>query len=260
MKKEFGGNLLKFLFFLACSYGIVRISIWSYVQTQMFFVPFDVESGSSVISNGLALISQYGQNVVLFLATIEAGRRLAYRNKISTIQGNKSHIAILDEEIYKSQIRSNLYYLLFGTFALIDMGTNLGQFESTTLQVAKNTLSGTPLTLFMWVGRGISLAVVFVEELFMDTANALLHAFNDLLESVGMKRIPSLDLFVDPDKILATKLDERNGKRGSDTVSPQSLNQVVNQKPQPQFNRNSVPNLTLHQLQNKSSGRHDKNG
>jgi hypothetical protein len=258
MKKEFGGNLLKFLFFLACSYGIVRISIWSYVQTQMFFVPFDVESGNSVISNGLALISQYGQNVALFLCTIEAGRRLAYKNKISTIQGNKPHIAILEEEIYKSQTTSNLYYVLFGVFALIDSGTNLGQFESTTLEVAKATLTGFPLLMFMWVGRAISLVVVFVEELFMDTANALLHALNDLLESMGIRRLPSLDLFVDPDKILATRLDERNGKQGRfDTVSntnttqpykSQSLNQAFNQKPKPSFNPDFRPDMTYHKL------------
>lgn len=263
MKKEFGGNLLKFLFFLACSYGIVRISIWSYIQTQLFFVPFDVDSGSSVISNGLALISQYGQNVALFLCTIEAGRRLAYKNKISSIQGNKAHVAILQEEIYKSQTTSNLYYILFGVFALIDSGTNLGQFESTTLLVAKSTLAGFPLTMFTWVGRAVSIVVVFVEELFMDTANALLHAFNDLLESMGMRRLPSLDLFVDPDKILATRLDERNGKQGQTqqvkTQSAPSYGDVQNflkqkqvqPKHTPQFQGRQDLNTTFHKLDNK---------
>jgi len=215
MKKEIGGNLLKFLFFGMCCYGIIRVSIWSYFQTQAFFIPFDGINGNSVISNGLALVSQYGQNVVLFLATIEAGRRLAYRNKIGNISGQRTHIAILEDEISKSQTSSYIYYALFVVFALIDSGTNVGQFESTTLKVAKETMVGFSLFSFMWVGRLISVVVVFVEELFMNTANALLHAFNDLLESMGWKRIPSLDLFVDPDKIIAIRMDERNGKQST---------------------------------------------
>ncbi len=211
MKKEFGGNLLKFIFFIACGYGIVRISIWSYFQTQLFFTPFDTD-GTTIISNGLALIFQYGQNVALFLAAIEGGRRIAYNNKISSSYGNKSHISILEEEIRKSKNTSNIYYILFVAFALIDAGTNMGQFFLTTLADAKLTMSGTPYTIFMIVGSMVSFAVIFVEELFMDTANATLHAFNDLLESVGMYRIPSLDLFIDPDKIIATKLEERGDK------------------------------------------------
>lgn len=208
MKKEVGGNLLKFLFFIACGYGIVRISIWSYIQTQQFFIPFDT-NGNSVISNGLALIFQYGQNVALFLAAIEAGRRIAYQNKISNSYGNQNHIVILEDEIRKSKTASNIYYILFSVFAIIDAGTNVGQFYSTTLADAKLTMSGSAYTIFMVVGTLVSLSVIFVEELFMDTANATLHAFNDVLESVGLYRISSLDLFIDPDKIIATRLEER---------------------------------------------------
>lgn len=214
MKKEFGGNILKLLFFIACGYGIVRISIWSYFQTQLFFIPFDTD-GTNIISNGLALIFQYGQNVALFLATIEAGRRIAYQNKIVNSYGNKAHINILEEEIRKSKNTSNVYYVLFTSFALIDAGTNVGQFYLTTFLDAKNTMSGIPLNIFMGVGTLVSIAVVFVEELFMDTANATLHAVNDVLESVGIRRIPSLDLFIDPDKMIATRLEERGGAKQS---------------------------------------------
>lgn len=221
MKRGFGGNLLKFLFFLGCIYGILRASIWSYFQTQLFFVPFDAGDLTHIVSHSLSLISQYGQNVVLFLAAIEAGRRLAYKNKISTIPGNKIHVSILQEEINKSQTLSNIYYVLFGSFALIDSGTNLGQFYAVTYVEAQKTLTGTALFTFAAVGSLISVVVVFVEEMFMATANALLHAFNDVLESLGKNRIKSFDLFIDPDKILATRLEERSGKRDGSGEQPQ---------------------------------------
>ena len=70
MKEELGGNILKLAFFSLCIYGIVRLSIWSYFQTQAFFEPFDGESGNTIISNAMALLFQYGQNVSLFLASL----------------------------------------------------------------------------------------------------------------------------------------------------------------------------------------------
>ena len=222
MKREIGKNILKFIFFLLCTYGIIRVSIWSYFQTQAFFVPFD-ENGNHIISHAISLLSQYGQNVVLFLATIEAGRRIAYNNKISKIQGNRAHVAILEEEVSKSQISSNIYYTLFGVFALIDSGTNVGQFWNTTFQTAKTTIpAGFGLIAFGTVGTLFSVVVVFVEELFMNTANALLHAFNDILESLGKKRLPSLDLFVDPDKVIATRMEERDGNKNYSSQSQQN--------------------------------------
>ncbi len=213
MKREIGKNILKFIFFLLCTYGIIRVSIWSYFQTQAFFIPFD-ENGTHVISHAISLLSQYGQNVVLFLATIEAGRRIAYNNKISKIQNNRAHVTILEEEVSKSQVSSNIYYTLFTVFALIDAGTNVGQFWNTTYQTAKSSIpAGFGLIAFGSVGTLFSIVVVFVEELFMNTANALLHAFNDILESLGKKRLASLDLFVDPDKVIATRMEERDGNK-----------------------------------------------
>lgn len=221
MKRELGGNLLKFAFFCLCTYGIVRVSIWSYFQTQAFFVPFDAGNGNAIISNALALIFQYGQNITLFLASIEKGRQLAYSNKIASTHGNVGHIAILEEEIAKSVVLSNLMYVLFAAFALVDAGTNLGQFFETTYKTASETfaLSAVGMGIFMGVGIIVSVVVVFVEEFFMKAANSVLHAFNDVLESFGMKRIPSLDLFVDPDKIIATRLEER-GRGGIKSPQP----------------------------------------
>jgi hypothetical protein len=209
MKREIGGNILRFLFYFVCGYAIVRISIWSYYQTQAFFSPYDTD-GTTVISNALSLFVTYGQNVVLFLAAIEAGRRLAYQNKIKNIS-NQVHISILKEEIEKSQKESYIYYFLFGACACIDAGTNLGQFYVTTMFDASLKFTGITLTIFGVVGTILSILVVFVEELFMSTVNAILHAFNDIRESMGRKRIDALDLFIDPDKILATRLGERNG-------------------------------------------------
>jgi hypothetical protein len=224
MKREFGGNFIKLLFFIACVYGIIRISIWSYFQTQLFFSPFDGTSGDTIISNGLSLLSQYGQNVVLFLAMIEAGRRIAYTNKINKLSGNKAHIAILEEEINKSNVASNIYYSLFAVFALIDAGTNLGEFFKVTYIQATLTITDkTSLIIFAIVGGIISVVVVFVEELFMAAVNATLHAFNDVLTSMGKKRFSSLDLFVDPDVILATRLesgDKGTSKGSSSNNSP----------------------------------------
>lgn len=234
MKREIGGNLLKFLFFLFCGYGIVRISIWSFYQTQAFFAPFDAD-GTKEISTALSLAFQYGQNIALFMAAMGAAKRIAYKNKISNIS-NKVHINILQDEIRKSQNASYIYYVLFGVFALVDAGTNLGQFMVGTVPQAQTMFSGFGLNLFMVLGGLLSIVVVFVEELFMDTANAVLHAFNDILESLGKRRIASLDLFVDPDKIIATRLDEINGKRGE----PQSNNN--NQLPQSQTNPSSQTN------------------
>jgi hypothetical protein len=229
MKREIGGNLLKFLFFVFCGYGIVRISIWSFFQTQAFFMPFDTD-GTKEISTALALAFQYGQNIALFMAGMGAAKRIAYKNKITTIQ-NKVHITILQDEIRKSQNASYLYYVLFGVFALVDAGTNLGQFMVETVPSAGSMFSGFGLTLFIILGGLLSIVVVFVEELFMDTANAVLHAFNDVLESLGKKRIASLDLFVDPDKIIATRLEELSGKRGGDGGNrpSQSTTQVSSQ-------------------------------
>jgi hypothetical protein len=106
MKREVGGNLLKLLFFLGCAYGIVRISIWSFFQTQMFFVPFDTD-GTTAVSTALALTFQYGQNIALFMAAIESARRLAYGNKIGKIS-DKVHISILEDEINKSHTSTTL--------------------------------------------------------------------------------------------------------------------------------------------------------
>ncbi len=209
MKREIGGNILRFLFYVVCGYAIVRISIWSYYQTQAFFSPFDTD-GTSVVSHALSLLVTYGQNVVLFLAAIEAGRRLAYQNKIKHIS-NQVHISILKEEIEKSQRESYIYYSLFAVFACIDAGTNLGQFYVTTMVDAALKFTGITLIIFGVVGTLLSVVVVFVEELFMNTVNAILHAFNDIRESMGRKRIDALDLFIDPDKILATRLGERSG-------------------------------------------------
>jgi hypothetical protein len=234
MKNEIGKNVLKFLFFLGCVYGIIRVSIWSYFQTQAFFIPFDEGSSSHIISHALSLLSQYGQNVVLFLASIEVGRQLAYTNKISKTQ-NTIHVSILEEEIRKSKTASFIYYSLFGVFAIIDSGTNLGQFFTTTLVEARKTVPpGFALVCFIIIGSLISVVVVFVEELFMNAANALLHALNDILESAGKKRLPGLDLFIDPDKVIATRLDAMNGKAGGGSMgNPQSSQQrPQNQMPQ----------------------------
>lgn len=214
MKREIGGNILKFMFFVFCGYGIVRISIWSFYQTQAFFMPFDTND-TKEISTALALAFQYGQNISLFMAGMGAAKRIAYKNKITTIQ-NKVHITILQDEIRKSQNISYLYYVLFTVFALVDAGTNIGQFMVETVPSAESMFSGFGLSLFIALGGLLSIVVVFVEELFMDTANAVLHAFNDVLESLGKKRISSLDLFVDPDKIIATRLGELSGKRGGE--------------------------------------------
>ena len=228
MKREIGKNILKFIFFLLCTYGIIRVSIWSYFQTQAFFIPFD-ENGTHVISHAISLLSQYGQNVVLFLATIEAGRRIAYNNKISKIQNNRAHVTILEEEVSKSQVSSNIYYTLFTVFALIDAGTNVGQFWNTTYQTAKSSIpAGFGLIAFGSVGTLFSIVVVFVEELFMNTANALLHAFNDILESLGKKRLASLDLFVDPDKVIATRMEERDGNKNYSSNQPQQAQSSQN--------------------------------
>jgi len=241
MKNEIGKNVLKFLFFLGCVYGIIRVSIWSYFQTQAFFVPFDEGGATHIISHALSLLSQYGQNVVLFLAAIEGGRRLAYNNKISNTS-NKTHINILEEEVNKSQILSNIYYSLFAVFAIIDSGTNLGQFFTTTLVEAKKTISpGLALWCFVGIGSLISIVVVFIEELFMNAANALLHAFNDILESAGKKRLGGLDLFIDPDKVIATRLDERNGKMGGGSMGQQSGQHQQQHPQQNQFQRQSAP-------------------
>ena len=210
MKKEFGGHLLKFLFFLGCIIGLTIVSIWSYRQTQLFFAPFDGTSGTTTISNSMALIFQYGQNVALFLVAIEAGRRLAYQNKKEN-ERNPSHIAILDEEVNKSHIKSIVYYVLFGIFALVDAGTNIGQFFNGTIQTYVSSYTGNVSTLFYIVGGTACLAIVFIEEVAIDNLNALFHAFNDVLESVGVRRIESFDLFVDPNKLIATRLTEKLG-------------------------------------------------
>jgi hypothetical protein len=211
MRREIGGNILKLLFFIACGYGIVRLSIWSFFQTQLFFVPFDAPN-SSTISTALAFVFQYGQNIALFMAAMSMSKVLAYKNKKSTTN-NQTHVSILNDEIRKATNIAVIYYCLFGVFALVDGGTNVGQFFSSTAKDAEVTLTGWTLTGFMAVGTLVCVVVVFVEELFMDTVNAILHAFNDVMESIGTRRIPSLDLFVDPDVIIATKLDERTGGR-----------------------------------------------
>lgn len=251
MKNEIGKNILKFLFFLGCVYGIIRVSIWSYFQTQAFFVPFDEIGNSTIISHALSLLSQYGQNVVLFLAAIEGGRRLAYKNKISNTS-NKTHIAILEEEVNKSQTTSTIYYSLFAVFAVIDSGTNLGQFFTTTLTRARGIIPpGFAMWCFIAIGSLISVVVVFVEELFMNAANALLHAFNDILESSGRKRIQGLDLFIDPDKVIATKMDERNGKSG--------VSSGFENRPQPSSRPSVPPPSSLPRNEPRSSGMNPMN-
>ena len=127
MRKELGGNILKFLFFGLCLYGIIRVSIWSYIQTQLFFVPFDYDSGNTIISNAMAMIFQYGQNIALFMCAIENAKITAYSNKSASSREDK-YIIILDEEINKSRMKMIVYYILFGVFALVDAGTNVGQF------------------------------------------------------------------------------------------------------------------------------------
>lgn len=216
MRREVGGNILKLLFFIGCGYGIVRISIWSFIQTQAFFAPYDTD-GTRVISTALALAFQYGQNIALFMAAIGVTKSLAYKNKILSVSGNRIHVNILEEEIRKCERSTFIYYILFTIFALIDAGTNLGQFFVQTVPSAEAKFSGIALTTFIVLGSLLSVVVVFVEELFMDTANAVLHAMNDVLESLGKNRIPSLDLFVDPDKIIAIKLDERGGRSSGES-------------------------------------------
>lgn len=208
MKKELGGNVLKFLFFGLCLYGIVRISIWSYFQTQAFFAPFDALAGvggSAIISNALAMIFQYGQNVALFMVAIESAKITAYNNKLNESR-NENHRVILGEEINSSNIKKIIYYVLFGVFAIVDAGTNVGEF-------LKDTAVGQG-TLFVSLGVIICLVVVFIEEIATDTVNAILHAFNDILESFGINRVLALDSFVDPERILATRMNERFGNTG----------------------------------------------
>ncbi len=220
MQKELGRNILKFFFFAVCTIGIIIVSVWSYYQTQEFFSPFDYLSGfgNGVVSNGLSLIAQYGQNVALFITMIEAGRRVAYGNKLDKLRGsgNKSHIAILEEEIRKSKNTTLFFWILFGVFAFVDAGTNVGEFNRTVAVNAAITFTGLTLTLFTIFGNTIVVAIVFVEELFMYSLDSTLHAFNDLLESLGKKRIAAFDLFVDPDKVIATKMEEKGGKNFKD--------------------------------------------
>ena len=49
----------------------------------------------------------------------------------------------------------------------------------------------------------------------------------------------------------------RKGPIKGQSYQSQSLNQVINNKPKPQGNPNFNPNQTLHQLVNKSDGRHN---
>lgn len=255
-RKGLGSNLLKLIFFIACGYGIIKISIWSFYQTQAFFSPFDSEE-STVISFSWALISQYGQNVALFLAAIEAGRVLAYRNKIAVIS-NQVHIKILKDEIRKSENLITFYWFLFGVFSVIDAGTNLGQFYATTYKTATEVHDGWTLKIFWTVGTLIAIAVVIFEEFFMATVNAVFHALNDVLENMGFRRFPSLDMFIDPDVILATRLSASEGNKtqnnGSQNNQSRQNQNNGNQQRQQQRQQN---NSHINSLPKADSGQQE---
>lgn len=261
-RKGLGSNLLKLIFFIACGYGIVKISIWSFYQTQAFFSPYDTD-GTKVISTSLSLIAQYGQNVALFLAAIEAGRVLAYKNKIATLS-NQVHVKILKDEIRKSENLITFYWFLFVVFSVIDGGTNLGQFYTTTYKTAMGAYDGWTLKIFWIVGTLISIAVVIFEEFFMATVNAVFHALNDVLENIGFRRFPSLDMFIDPDVILATRLSASEGNKAQNNgnqnnQSRQNQNngnrqrQQQQQRQQNNSNMNNLPRANSGQQQTRTS-------
>lgn len=265
MEKGIFGNVFKFLFYLACAIGIVIVSIWSYTQTQQFYSPYDALSnfGNETVSNALSLITQYGQNLALFIVLIESGRRIAYQNKIVKLNREKpnsfqNQIIILEEEINKSRKLTIGAYSLFVIFAGIDAGTNIGEFEKTIVPqaVASFENSSFGLNIFIWGGRILSIAIVFIEELFLHAVNAVSHSFNDILESLEIKRIDALDLFTDPDKVIATRMEEKIGKGSSTSVVSKTSEQNQNRQPVSQNNPQQRPNQTFHTPQNRPNQNH----
>lgn len=163
---DFGKALVETILFWFFTSGIIFLSYWSFEQTWIF-----VRSGNPVeVAFWLAIAIQYGQNVFLFMAGVHKDKTWEINEKI-TLR-------------YR-----DLYLVSFAILALIDAGTNVGQWRASNPEIASTFNVASITWTFICIG------VIFVEELLVISLSASLFKTNDLLESIGFSRIDIFDAF-----------------------------------------------------------------
>lgn len=193
--REIAGKYVFAVILIVVMICIIIVSVWSFEQTQKFLSVFDdAEIGFPLISFAFAVIFQYGQNPALWWGSIELAKAAYYERLIARynspdMKGNPSNaqkLLIAEQGLMSARRNAVLSFGIFGVFSLVDAGTNIGQFNSTNLNMP-------PLA---WgLGNIVCVAIVFIEEFFMKVLNMFFHTVNDIRVSHGFPRWSSLDAF-----------------------------------------------------------------
>jgi len=135
--------------------GLAVIAFWSFMQTVDFYSAG--MSASREITVALGLVTQFGQNFCLF----------------------KAHNA-------RTPNAKLMWIVAFGALALIDAGTNVGQWRAEYPAVVKEA------GILSIVMHMICIGVVFVEEIIADSVEWTLHNVNELWQALGGNPVPGL--------------------------------------------------------------------
>ncbi len=196
--REAAGQIILAVFCVALLVAIIRASYWSFEQTWDFMKVFDdPKSTDQTVSLAFAIIVQYGQNPALW------GYFMLRKIKATLerqLESNKT--SLLLRQKLESTVRGMWFLLfVFVVFAAIDSFTNIGQFNA----------EHPDLPAMLWItGNAFCIVVVFFEEGFTFTLNALFHIINDIRVIYGYSRWKTLDAF-DPRAVLDTSSSTPQG-------------------------------------------------
>lgn len=187
--REAAGQIILALLcvFLLCA--IVRASYWSFEQTWDFMKVFDTpKSTDQSVSLAFAVIVQYGQNPALWGFFMFRKMKSGIERQLDSNKGS-----LLLKQKLASANRAMWFLLgVFIVFAAIDSFTNIGQFNA----------DHPDLPMMIWLtGNSFCIVVVFFEEGFTFTLNALFHIINDIRVIYGYARWKTLDAF-DPRSVV----------------------------------------------------------
>ena len=228
---------------VAVTYCLVRASLWSYNQSEEFLRIFNGASDTGIpISHILAVIIQYGQSLFIWWAIKSYKRyKVITRNITEVAKAQKTangadkarlqavefkYREELTTEYWNTIIWASLYVLSLG----VDIGTNVGQFllgfNGSGSAVLTETVGYTPaIGLIAKVGGSLLVAMIaFVEEMIPGTLTATGTAFNDIMETLGVKRLWFWDLKEIVPKIDPSGSDPRGSSAGKVSKKQSSWN------------------------------------
>jgi len=187
---------------------LITVSLWSFRQTEMFFLQIFPNTGTNQMETVLfgkvqfafvfAIIAQYGQQGFAFIWTAYKVQSHRLEIQLRNTRISNEARSNLEEELRKSLSGVSVWGGILIFSLIVDGLTNVGEFLSeymASLGVAEMEFGFWSFILVI-IGFLVVFAVVFVEEaipMFLVLGGT---AFNNIIERMGARRIGFIDVAI----------------------------------------------------------------